>query len=248
MLGKFVRVRITNPVGSLNRQYGYRYSLNFGSLEGRRQFDNRFAGAYIMGIHHPVRHFDGRAIAVLYREGRAQGHTCRCAENMRFIGYQIADALAFAEPEGTYRLECLYERSCGAVVCRRINGEIRLLLIKNSRSAHWGFPKVTWSAAKRPSRLHDARFLKRPGYTSTSSRTSPQNPTTRFRGKVEKSVTIFLAKTEDTETIIQREEIDDYIWLGFDKALETLKFENDKAILKSARRFMDKHGIFETDD
>ena len=69
-----------------------------------------------------------------------------------------------------------------------------------------------------------------------------------IQGKVEKSVTIFLAKTEDTETIIQREEIDDYIWLGFDKALETLKFENDKAILKSARRFMDKHGIFETDD
>ena len=69
-----------------------------------------------------------------------------------------------------------------------------------------------------------------------------------IQGKVEKSVTIFLAKTEDTETIIQRVEIDDYIWLGFDKALETLKFENDKAILKSARRFMDKHGIFETDD
>ena len=124
MLGKFVRVRITNPVGSLNRQYGYRYSLNFGSLEGRRQFDNRFAGAYIMGIHHPVRHFDGRAIAVLYREGERKGILVVAPKNMRFIGYQIADALAFAEPEGTYRLECLYERSCGAVVCRRINGEI----------------------------------------------------------------------------------------------------------------------------
>ena len=73
MLGKFVRVRITNPVGSLNRQYGYRYSLNFGSLEGRRQFDNRFAGAYIMGVHHPVRHFDGRANAVLNREGGRKG-------------------------------------------------------------------------------------------------------------------------------------------------------------------------------
>ena len=135
MLGKFVRVRITNPVGSLNRQYGYRYSLNFGSLEGRRQFDNRFAGAYIMGVHHPVRHFDGRAIAVLYREGERKGILVVAPKNMRFIGYQIADALAFAEPEGTYRLECLYERSCGAVVCRRINGEIRLLLIKNSRRA-----------------------------------------------------------------------------------------------------------------
>ena len=105
MLGKFVRVRITNPVGSLNRQYGYRYSLNFGSLEGRRQFDNRFAGAYIMGVHHPVRHFDGRAIAVLYREGERKGILVVAPKNMRFIGYQIADALAFAEPEGTYRLE-----------------------------------------------------------------------------------------------------------------------------------------------
>ena len=102
MLGKFVRVRITNPVGSLNRQYGYRYSLNFGSLEGRRQFDNRFAGAYIMGVHHPVRHFDGRAIAVLYREGERKGILVVAPKNMRFIGYQIADALAFAEPEGTY--------------------------------------------------------------------------------------------------------------------------------------------------
>ena len=97
MLGKFVRVRITNPVGSLNRQYGYRYSLNFGSLEGRRQFDNRFAGAYIMGVHHPVRHFDGRAIAVLYREGERKGILVVAPKNMRFIGYQIADALAFAD-------------------------------------------------------------------------------------------------------------------------------------------------------
>ena len=88
MLGKFVRVRITNPVGSLNRQYGYRYSLNFGSLEGRRQFDNRFAGAYIMGVHHPVRHFDGRAIAVLYREGERKGILVVAPKNMRFIGYQ----------------------------------------------------------------------------------------------------------------------------------------------------------------
>ena len=58
-------------------------------------------------------------------------------------------------------------------------------------------------------------------------------------------MTIFLAETEDTKTVIQREEIDDYIWLGFDKAMETLKFENDKAILKNARRFVEKHGIFD---
>ncbi len=246
MLGKFVRVKITNPVGSLNRQHGYKYSLNFGSLEGRRQFDNRFAGAYIMGVHHPVRHFDGRAIAVLYREGERKGILVVAPKNMRFIGYQIADALAFAEPEGTYRLECLYERSCGAVVCRRINDEIRLLLIKNNRSAHWGFPKGHMERGESPEQTARREVLEEtgmhieiiPDFTAKSDYT--------IQGKVEKTVTIFLAKTEDTRTVIQQEEIDDYIWLTFDRALETLKFENDKAILKSAKRFLDKHKIFES--
>lgn len=40
-----------------------------------------------------------------------------------------------------YRLECLYESSCGAVIFHDIKGEVRYLLIKNKRSAHWGFPK-----------------------------------------------------------------------------------------------------------
>ena len=43
--------------------------------------------------------------------------------------------------DGEYTIDCLYERSCGAVVFRFINGERRFLLIKNKRSCHWGFPK-----------------------------------------------------------------------------------------------------------
>lgn len=108
-----------------------------------------------------------------------------------FIGYQIADALAFAEPEGTYRLECLYERSCGAVVCRRINGEIRLLLIKNSRSAHWGFPKGHMERGETPEQTARREVLEEtgihidiiPDFTAKSDYT--------IQGKVEKSVTIF---------------------------------------------------------
>ncbi len=183
MLGKFVRVRITNPVGSLNRQYGYRYSLNFGSLEGRRQFDNRFAGAYIMGIHHPVRHFDGRAIAVLYREGERKGNTCRCAEKYAFYRLSDSRCAPLRSPRGTYRLECLYERSCGAVVCRRINGEIRLLSHQEQPQRPLGIPQRSHGArAKRPSRLHGARFLKRPTHRHHPG-LHRKNPTTRFRAR-----------------------------------------------------------------
>ena len=65
----------------------------------------------------------------------------------------------------------------------------------------------------------------------------------KIAGRVEKRVTIFLASTSDTSTVIQQEEIEDYIWLDFDKALSTLKFENDKSILISAKEYLAEHNI-----
>ena len=245
VLGKFIRIKVTNPVGSLNSQLGYTYKLNYGTLEGRRQFDHRFCGAYIMGINHPVRNFDGRVIAVLRRSSEKKGVLVVAPKNAKFIEYQIVDAISFAEPEGSYRIECLYERSCGAIVCRKINGETRLLLIKNSRSAHWGFPKGHMERGETPEQTAKREVLEETGLNINIIPDFSSKSDYTIQGKVEKSVTIFLAETEDTKTVIQREEIDDYIWLGFDKAMETLKFENDKAILKNARRFVEKHKIFD---
>lgn len=245
MLGKFTRIKITNPVGSLNRQFGYTYKLNYGILEGRRQFDHRFCGAYILGVNHPVRNFDGRVIAIIHRNGEKKGILVVAPKSARYIQYQIADAIAFAEPEGSYRIECLYERSCGAVVLRQINNETRLLLIKNNRSTHWGFPKGHMERGETPEQTAKREVLEETGLNIEIIPDFSSKSDYTIQGKVEKSVTIFLAKTEDTRTIIQKEEIDDYIWLNIDKALEALKFENDKAILKSAKRFMEKHKIFD---
>ena len=65
-----------------------------------------------------------------------------------------------------------------------------------------------------------------------------------IQGKINKTVLIFLATTKDTQTVIQQSEIEDYIWLGFDAALDTLNYENDKAILKKAKAYMDAHQLF----
>lgn len=59
MLGKYVRVRVTNPIGS-DDGAGFTYPLNYGTV-----YSNENQTAFIMGIHHPVRNFDGRVIAVL---------------------------------------------------------------------------------------------------------------------------------------------------------------------------------------
>ena len=94
-----------------------------------------------MGVNHPVSNFNGRIIAVLRRKDPEAVLLVAAPKNLCFIDNQIREALVFAEGGYDYTLECLYERSCGAVVYGNINGETMFLLIKNKRSAHWGFPK-----------------------------------------------------------------------------------------------------------
>ena len=64
MLGKYVRVRIEKPIGSTD-EAGFTYPLNFGSVYNEENQD-----AFIMGIHHPVKNFDGRVIAILSDRNR----------------------------------------------------------------------------------------------------------------------------------------------------------------------------------
>ena len=243
MLGKYVRVRVTNPIHSVNRQFGFTYLLNYGTVEGKKRFDNVSCGAYIMGINHPVRTFDGRVIAVIkYNDGSSPVYVV-APKSTRYIIHQIEDAVAFANQDRECKIECLYERSCGAVVYRFINDEIRFLLIKNKRSAHWGFPKghIERGETCEQTAIREVReetginIQIIPGFASKSDY--------NIQGKIEKSVTIYLAKTNDVQTIIQREEIEDYVWYNYDKAMSTLRFVNDRTILKNACDHLRKTGI-----
>lgn len=243
MLGRYVRVRVVNPVHSVNRHSGFTYELNYGLIEGKKHYDFVSSGAYIMGINHPVRTFDGRVIAVIrYRDGSPAEYVV-APKSTRFISHQVADAVKFALGDKDAVIECLYERSCGAIVYRFINDELRFLLIKNLRSANWGFPKghvergeSNEDTARREVLEETGIHIKiMPDFSSKSEYT--------IHGRVEKSVTIFLAKAEDVHTIIQKEEIEDYAWLGFNKAMERLKFVNDRNMLKNANEYLIDCGI-----
>ena len=69
-----------------------------------------------------------------------------------------------------------------------------------------------------------------PGFVS-KSQYSIQN-------RIQKTVNLYVATTNDTKTKIQVEEIEDYVWLTYDNALKNLKFENDKTILTNAHEFL----------
>ncbi len=243
MLGKYVRVRVEIPMGSHDDKTGTVYRLNYGSVESGLDPRSPVKGAYIMGVTHPVRNFEGRVVAVIKLPGRQGVYVVVSPKSKKYIVNDIKQAVSFMYKDGEYTIECLYERSCGAVVFRFINGERRFLLIKNKRSCHWGFPKghvengeTDEDTAKREvleeTGIHISIF---PGFKHKSEYT--------IRGKIEKSVLIFLATTKDIQTVIQPEEIEDYIWLGYDNALSTLNYPNDKDILTLAKSYIDKNKI-----
>lgn len=244
MLGKYVRVRVTKPIHSKSEQFGFEYGLNFGAVEGGRQFDNKkIKGAFIMGISRPVRNFDGRVIAIVRQANESGCYIIVAPKSTRFIDTQIRESLAFAFGDKPYDLDCLYECSCGAVVYRIIRDELRFLLIKNKRSAHWGFPKGHVEKGETMEQTATREVLEETGIHIRIVPDFSFKSEYTIQGKVEKSVIIFLAGTKDVQTIIQREEIDDYIWLNYDRAVDMLRFDNDKTILSNAKNFLVEHEI-----
>ena len=139
LLGKYIRVKITRPMGAPLRE-GTSYGANYGEMTGHSPVGCKPDGVFILGIHHPVRYFDGRVIALAFCK-KGSCYAIAAPKHHRYIVGQIRRALRFAFPGGCYELQCLYERSCGAVVFRKTDSGLRFLLIKNRRSANWGFPK-----------------------------------------------------------------------------------------------------------
>ena len=243
MLGKMVRVKVTRPCNYLDTRTNTRYIVNYGIAEVQNDKRSFVLGAYILGVNHPVRVFEGKIIAVIHYKNVKMSALVVAPKNMHRIDYEIRDVLAFNEPPESYNLECLYEHSCGAVVFRQIKGEYRFLLIKNRRSTHWGFPKGHMEKGETREETAIREVLEETGVHIHIYEGFCSESEYRIGAKIEKRVEVFLASTEDTQTVIQKEEIEDYIWLRYPEAYEMLKFDNDKEILSSVKEYMEEHGI-----
>lgn len=239
MLGKYVKVRIICPMNSFDREKGIFSKLNYGTVESGLAVHAPVKGAYIMGVNHKVRKFEGRVIAVLKPKSNADGVVLVVApKSKRYIIHQITDALSFAFPENDYDINCLYETSCGAVIYRISKGEIQFLLIKNKRSANWGFPKGHMERGESEKETAVREVLEETGINIRFLPDFRYKSEYSIQNRIEKRVIIFLASTDDEHITIQQEEIDEYLWADFDNALSVLKFANDKYLLKKANDYL----------
>lgn len=241
MLGRYVRVKVTAPIFSTNELINIKYNLNFGEIDFVTSKYREKLKAYIMGINHPVKTFDGRIIASISLND--EKIYVVAPKSKRYIAHEIMKAMEFVLKGKEYTMECLYELSCGAVVFRIINGETRYLIIKNKRSAHWSFPKGHVEEGETLEETAKREVLEETGISIEFIPNFKSESEYTIQGRVEKTVQIYLATTNDTQTIIQKDEIEDYIWLNFGNAYNKLKFENDKKILTQANDFLLKSDL-----
>lgn len=243
MLGKYVVVRVTKPMHSFDAENGIKNELNFGIVESGIDPRSPVKGAYIMGISHRVRLFEGRVIAVIKKENMGGIYLVVAPKSKRYIIHEIEDAVSYAQKRESYDISCLYETSCGSVVYRIINGETRFLLIKNKRSLNWGFPKGHMERGEDEHATAYREVLEETGVRVEFLPGFRYKSEYSIQNRIEKRVIIFLGTTQDTKTVIQKEEIEEYLWLDFEKAMTVLRFPNDKQVLARANDYLLKAGV-----
>ena len=133
------------------------------------------------------------------------------------------------------------EKSCGAVVFTRVNGEIRYVLAQNLEG-YYGFPKGHMEAGETETEtalreiaeevgLHP-RLLD--GFRTCSEHPLPKKP------DVIKQVVYFLAEYEDQEITYQQEELLSAPLVSYEEAMALFTFESSRRILTEAHAYLNK--------
>ncbi len=129
------------------------------------------------------------------------------------------------------------EKSCGAVVIRRLGSEWSVLLIQNIKGS-WCYPKghvegdeTEEETALREIKEETALDVKIDSGFRQVVRYSP-------RKRVFKEVVYFLAHAQNGATLPQKEEVRQCKWYLLSSALSAVTFENDRQVLARAIKYI----------
>lgn len=133
------------------------------------------------------------------------------------------------------------EKSCGAVVFTRADGEIRYVLAQNLEG-YYGFPKGHMEAGETETETALREIREEVGLRPRlieGFRAETEHPLSKKPGVI-KQVVYFLAEYENQEISYQKEELLSAPLVSFDEAMKLFMFDNNKRILTEANEFLNK--------
>lgn len=131
-----------------------------------------------------------------------------------------------------------HEKSCGAVIFKKVDGELYYLSIRSKRNNHWGFPKGHVEVGEQEQETAIREIMEETGLKV--------NLIDGFRTKIEyliaenihKEVVFFTAEASTETVVIEQEEISDFKWQRYEEMIETLTYVSCKNVLKEVKCFL----------
>lgn len=132
-----------------------------------------------------------------------------------------------------------WEKSCGAVVFTRVNGQVKYLLVANLEGIY-GFPKghvepgeTEMETALREVREETGLSVRLiDGFRVTDEHAIPQKANTM------KQVVYFLGEYEGQEIAYQKEELSGAYLVSYEEAMGMFQFESSRRVLKEADAYL----------
>ncbi len=236
MLGRTVTVTVTCPIGA--EVDGKLFPLNFGEIKGFHQKNGETQKAYVFGMHNPVYRFTGTVVAEMIMDDQncvwvvAPSRTAVFEpEIMRSLGDEAKHVL---------KMNCHYEKSCGAVLFTEKDGVRKYLLVQN-RSGFYGFPKGHIEGTETEHETANREIREETGISNVTY-LDHFCEVNRYMCRVhtKKRVVLFLAKFDPDTEIHPTMEIEKCQLLPYEEALEVVGHQNDKDILMRAEVFLNK--------
>ncbi len=183
--------------------------------------------------------FNATVIAVATLDESGEEKLILAPEGEVFYEPEIRSIISEFKNIKISKLNCLFEKSCGAVVFYRESDEIiRILLVKNHNSRHWSFPKghVELGEAEE---FTAKREIKEETNLDVKIYNGFREETDYCPfGKIRKHVVFFLAESKSSRVKIQESEIDSYLWATVRQAHSLCSYDNDHKLIDKAIEYI----------
>ena len=209
-MGKAVHVVVDRPIGY--RHGDILYPINYGYLPGIIAGDGEEQDAYILGVTEPIEQFDGQVIGAIFRKNDREDKLVVASAGAVYHQGQIAEAVHFQEQYFDSRVISCFEKSCGVLPYRMVDGQRQFLLVFETRSHCWSIPKGHMEQGETDAQTALRELFEETGLTArldTTRVASIEYPISSF---ARKQVDFFLGEVDGTPRV-REGEIEKYKWV-----------------------------------
>ena len=231
-MGKLVHVVVDRPVGY---QHGdIVYPINYGYIPGIIAGDGEEQDAYILGVNEPIAEFDGQVVAAICRKNDCEDKFVVASVGSVYHQGQIAEAVHFQEQYFDTRIISCFEKSCGVLPYRMVDGQQEFLLVFETYSKCWSLPKGHIEVGETDVQTALRELYEETGLTAkldTTRIASIEYPISNF---ARKQVTFYLGEVTGVPKV-REGEIDKFKWVTAEELKDYLfpdTYEACKTLLR----------------